>query len=233
MYIVIIMGGASVIMRNRSFLIISVLIIVVLTAAVAGCAREERVGHDNGQLREPSGHGFILPDTNLEVAVRKELNKPGGDLTIEDMTLLVDLLAYDKGISDLRGLEYAENLVDLRLPGNNITDISPIENLPGLYRLHLSENNIEDISPLTGLSYLEDLKLDGNNITDISVLNNISSLRWVDLRDNEIENISCIELQKIPLLGYINLTGNPIDFENKNNKAVIEELDKNVPDTRY
>jgi Leucine-rich repeat (LRR) protein len=195
-----------------------------------GCSPEHTEVHDR---RLPAAD-FYIPDINLEAAIREELGKSHGELlTVADMEQLVDLIAENKGIEDLRGLEYAVNLVDLRLCSNRITDLVPLGNLTAVYRLHLSNNNIIDITPLSSLPYLEDLKLDGNNIVDISLLSNNKSLRWVDLSSNEIADISVLATNIFPLLEYVDLSGNELDMGQEESRARIEELLERIPDLRY
>ena len=55
-----------------------------------------------------------------------------GDITDVDMASLEELHAYQSGITDLTGLEYAVNLRTLYLGGNQISDITALASLTGL-----------------------------------------------------------------------------------------------------
>ncbi len=92
-----------------------------------------------------------IPDPNLEAAIREELNKPTGDITTDDMALLTSLVASDKSINDLTGLETAINLEDLNLQYNQIVDLSPLTGLTSITQLNLNNNNISGVNPLSGL----------------------------------------------------------------------------------
>ncbi len=108
-----------------------------------------------------------IPDSSLEAAIRAELGIPEPDpITEADMLDLTYLNAghSDPPISDLTGLEYAENLQKLYLYGNNIADLSPIAGLPALRILWLWENAIRDIDPLAAVYTLEDLMMHSNEI---------------------------------------------------------------------
>lgn len=217
-------------MKNRIIYLCLLCSLVIAVCYLCWCSDEETIDREE----ELPAAEFYMPDIKLEAAIREELGKlPRELLTIADMEQLVDLIADNKGIMDIRGLEYAVNLVDLRLCNNQIADLEPLGNLTAIYRLHLSNNLITDITPLSSLSYLEDLKLDGNRIADISPLNNNKSLRWVDLINNEIEDISAFEISGLPLLGYVNLSGNKLDPDHKKTKAKIDELAESIPDLRY
>ena len=60
----------------------------------------------------------IFPDANLEEAVREALGLPEGDITPQDLQGLTELVAPERGIEDLTGLEHATSLEGLSLDGN-------------------------------------------------------------------------------------------------------------------
>ncbi len=96
-----------------------------------------------------------IPDPNLESAVRAELSKPFGLITDADMRSLIwGLSAYDMGIRDLTGLEYATNLKYLNLWDNQITSVEPLRNL-NIDELYIWGNRITDITPLAGLTLVD------------------------------------------------------------------------------
>lgn len=118
--------------------------------------------------------GFTIPvtfpDSNLEVAIREAIDKPEGAIYLSDLQSLTDLVASQKGVSNISGLEYCSNLQGLVLTDNNVGEILPLSGLTSLKWLDLVNNNISDISPLTGLASLDWLPLGGNSISDISPL---------------------------------------------------------------
>ena len=73
-----------------------------------------------------------IPDFYLEYAIRNYLDKPTGPITIETMESLTRLVAVNKKITDLSGLEYAINLQSLYLSNNQLVDNSPISKLTNL-----------------------------------------------------------------------------------------------------
>ena len=101
----------------------------------------------------------VFNDSNLEQAVRDALNKPTGPITDVDMATLTNLVASDKNISDLTGLQYAVNLFRLILGKNQISDITALQNLTSLNWLSLNNNQISDITALQGLASLNRLIL--------------------------------------------------------------------------
>ena len=145
-----------------------------------------------------------IPDPNLRAVVEENLGvAPGAPITVAEMASVTELYAYNAGISDLTGLEFATNLTELFLWNNNITDISPLEGLPNLTGLGLGRNSITDISVLSGLTNLTWLDLYDNGITDVStlveVLSNLTNLTSLRLGNNNITDIS-------PLAGLTRLT---------------------------
>lgn len=112
----------------------------------------------------------IFKDVNLEAAVRVELGLPFGFVTRADLLNLEVLDARERGITDLTGLEYAENLVSLDLDTNDISDLIPLTNLVNLEVLNLDSNDIFDLTPLAGLLQLTTLSLFDNQVGDLSPL---------------------------------------------------------------
>jgi Leucine-rich repeat (LRR) protein len=134
---------------------------------------------------------FTFPDENLEAAIRDALGKPVGEKIIAvDPVGLTILVADNKGISDLSGLEHCTSLTTLKLWENQISDISPLSNLTSLTSLTLDVNQISDIAPLANLTSLTSLLLSENHIRDISPLANLTSLTLLSLGANQISDIS-------------------------------------------
>ncbi|MDE0482955.1 MAG: leucine-rich repeat domain-containing protein [Candidatus Poribacteria bacterium] len=141
-----------------------------------------------------------MPDPALREAIREKLRIPADNpLTLAYVQLhLTNLIATDKGIVDLTGLEHATDLQVLALRRNKIHDISPLSGLIGLVYLTLGENQITDVSPLSGLVNLEVLELEVNQITDVSPLAGLVNLKKLNISNNPIADI-------LPLMGLENL----------------------------
>ncbi len=200
------------------------------------------------ELEEPKVVHF--PDQNLAKAVRTAL-KLGPNARITDTALetLTRLVARNKKIKNLTGLEHAKALKELDLDQNEITNVGPLRGLKQLEWLliggggnkigntgvrHLSdlirlrglslwESDIGNITPLAKLTKLESLWLDYNEIRDISALSKLVNLRTLHLRDNKIRDVS--PLAKLTKLESLRLSGNPIQ-----NYAPLRKLLKENPD---
>jgi len=171
-------------------------------------------------------------DSHLKAVVEEELWI--SDPTPEDMLGLTSLLADRKGITNLTGLEYAENLEELWIRWNRISDLSPLSGLTNLRYLDAHANQvISDISPLSGLTNLEmliirdncisnisalsgltnlqHLYLEWNDISDISPLSGLASLHGVSLQYNKISDVSA--LSSLTSLAYVDIRGNPLNAD--------------------
>lgn len=140
----------------------------------------------------------LFPDRCLEAVIRTAIDKPKGEISIEDLESISGLHANSSYIKDITGLEYCHNLRELYLENNQITDISPLSGLTNLRVLYLSSNEISDVSPLSGLDKLTVLYLSFNQISDISPLSTLKNLKMLGLVGNQITDIS-------PLSGLKNL----------------------------
>ena len=147
-------------------------------------------------IRDPSN---LVPDVNLRAAIAEALGKPSGaSIETEDLARLTRLDANEKGISDLRGLEYAERLERIELERNEISDLSPLAELIRLNNIKLRGNRITDVSPLAGLINVDWLGLEENQITDLSPLKDLIKLNGIGISGNPISDVS-------PLVNLISL----------------------------
>ena len=132
---------------------------------------------DMTQLLSP--HDVVsIQDTNLASVIREELDLASDELiTNLNMLRLTELLAVDRNIKNLTGLENAIYLRELNLLDNQIKDITPLSKLPYLIDLSIGSNKIRDITPIKNLKHLESLSLGDNPISDITVLTSLKSLK--------------------------------------------------------
>ena len=153
-----------------------------------------------------------FPDANLEVAIRKAINKPEGPIYASDLEPLTELDLLGNNISDISSLISLTNLQELNLNSNNISDILPLAGLNNLQMLDLNKNNISDISPLAGLTNLEWLFLEENNISDISALAELSNIKVLILKSNNISDISVlVENSGLSKGDAVDLSFNPLN----------------------
>jgi len=113
------------------------------------------------------GQPVSFRDPGLKAAIEARLHITNPQPA--DMLKLMYLIAPEKGISDLTGLQHAVNLATLNLSTNSISDLSPLKGLANLTRAYLSENAITDPSALAGCTKLQYLDFGSNQLTDITL----------------------------------------------------------------
>lgn len=142
-------------------------------------------------------------DENLKLAVEEELWID--DPSPSEMLWLTSLDANARGITDLTGLEYAQNLSTLQCTHNQIASLAPVATLTSLRKLIPNNNQITDISCLAALVNLEHLDIHENKLSDISVLAGLTNLQFLNLHDNQVRDISVLSrLDKLVFL-YLEL----------------------------
>ena len=146
-----------------------------------------------------AGDPVYFADPNLKATVETELGVT--DPNASDMLGLTSLTAYNLGIVDPNGIQYATNLNFLNLNLNSISDISAISALSNLTELYLNQNGISDISALEDLNSLTKLSFYRNSISDISSLSGLTNLRDLYLHQNNISDINALSgLNNLELL---------------------------------
>ena len=151
-----------------------------------------------------------IPDTNLRAVLASALDKEvGTDITQIEMASLEALDAFEAGISDLTGLEFAINLTNLHLGLNKISDVSPLKTLTKLRVLDLHRNQrIVDVSPLKTLTKLVWLSLRGNRIVDASPLSVLTNLTYLHIGYNSLSD--AVPFKTLTNLTFLNLDANRI-----------------------
>ncbi len=114
----------------------------------------------------------LVPDNALRSAILAKQGLPAEhELTIADLqNMSGELQAYNRGITNLEGIQYCTGLSRLIIYSNSITDITQLQGLSGIGTLDLGDNMIVDISALQNLSAIKTLSLENNSVTDISPL---------------------------------------------------------------
>ena len=177
-------------MRNRIIFIVSCVIfsIVALTA---------------------SAQTVNIPDANLREVVEETLGKPSrSQITRSDMAGLTRLIAHDRGIANLRGLEFATNLGEIRMNDNSISDLSPLSGMLRMHTIEFRHNEIRDLSPIAGLVNLRWLIVNGNSIEDLSPISDFLHLDGLEVSDNLISDFT--PLRRLTKLTHIWMSENLI-----------------------
>ena len=170
---------------------------------------------------------YLVVD-NIEIAASSNSEDPFGDFsTLQDVTQFEYKWPGESGrVSDLTGLEYANNLDYLHLGGNLIADVTPLGGLTQLTRLYLNDNCLSDssnLSALSSLSALEELNLgvDWNGsdptpcgtsqggISNLSFLEDLTNLWKLVLSRQSITDSQLPHIAGLPNLVWLTLEKNP------------------------
>ena len=164
----------------------------------------------------PPAKAISIPDANLAAAVREALNlAPDAVLTSHTMLELTHLNAPNRQITDLTGLEYAQNLKelwvgaelanDVWVSSNAISDLSPIEGLTQLYWMMLANPSSTAVSALPRLTSLRFLQIYNPSIPDASVISGLTQLEVLQIYNPSTPNVSALvsaiaELERLTVL---------------------------------
>ena len=140
-------------------------------------------------LTSASAQEVFIPDTNLNAVIRGALQKPNGPVTQQDMLSLTNLGAIFRNITNLQGLEAAQNLVALDLQDNRITNASVITNLTKLTVLDLSENQFSQLTIPGAMTNLTRLRLENGRLTILGLPVGLTKLTSLRLGFNQLTNL--------------------------------------------
>lgn len=163
-------------------LILFVILLVTSIVFVSSCASEEdeaELQTDPEEETEYSAkiNGVLIPDKNLKEAIIDELEIDY--TTKDDLKKLKSLSVEYENISNLEGLQYAENLEELDLPRSTTLDYSPLEGHKNLVLSIPSEQLPEDLSSFQDIKklilYTEDPDY-AKNPENINVLKELKNI---------------------------------------------------------
>tara|TARA_B100000959_G_scaffold185534_1_gene194042 strand:+ start:219 stop:848 length:630 start_codon:yes stop_codon:yes gene_type:complete len=175
---------------------IGIIIIVFVVTVFVGCESNNypETANKNEQPAakptEPAKPKAPVFDPNrgghrdIEAGIRRELNKPEGEITAEDIAKLRSLSVHTSKITDISPLKGAINMESLQISINAISDLTAVAGMKNLRSLSAYSNRISDLSPLAGLTNLRSMELSGNQITDLSPLAGLKQLTSLYLRSN-------------------------------------------------
>jgi formylglycine-generating enzyme required for sulfatase activity len=175
-----------------------------------------------------------IPDPNLNAVVREALGKPAGPLTQLDMLSLTNLGAVFRNITNVQGLEAAQNLVSLDLQDNRITSVNILANLTRLVFLDLSENRFPQLTIPGGMTNLTTLRAEFGGLTNVTLPAGLTKLTSLRLGFNQLPsltlpadmtNLSLLSIfqnqlanltlpPKLPNLSFLSLDGNRLSSLN-------------------
>ncbi|MEJ6951041.1 leucine-rich repeat domain-containing protein [Natronospora cellulosivora (SeqCode)] len=139
---------------------------------------------------------IYIRDENLEKAIRSQINKPTGKITIEDTDKLLELDVSNKNIKSIEGLEYFIKLKKLDISKNPIKCIEPLSNMRKLEvltigDLHRYSRDI-NIFPIKNNNNLRELNIRNINldVEAVNIISNFSYLRKLNLHNTSLDDIN-------------------------------------------
>jgi len=141
----------------------------------------------------------IFSDPVLAKKIAKWLNKASVDKIVTQEELDSITKIRSSGISELKGMQYLNNLFDLTFEEGYICDLSPLASLYKLEILNLNYNRISDLEPLRNLSNLKRLTLRRNVISNLEPLGNLSKCELIVITGNKITKASQLQ----PLMHHL------------------------------
>ena len=188
---------------------IKIIAIVFVIAVFVGCESNNypETANKNEQPAakpiEPAKPEALVFDPNrgghrdIEEVIRRNLKKPEGEITAEDMAKLRSFHLHIRGVTDISPLKGAINMDSLGIQDCMLSDLTALAGMKNLKTLNAHRNRISDLSPLAGLTNLRYLGLAKNQITDLSSLAGLKQLTYLTLRSNpKLTRAQIDQLQK-------------------------------------
>lgn len=132
-------------------------------------------------------------NNHLRFVLSKIYNRRETEITKGFLSTIEELNLSERGLTDLKGIQFASNLSSLNLNKNNIVNANHLKNLHKLTILEISHNKIEDISFITNLKKLKSIDLESNNISYVPSLQNLKNLVSINITNNKIGDLSFVD----------------------------------------
>ena len=177
------------------------------------------------KVKFPKLKGLFLSENNISnIEILKDV----------EFSQLTELYLNSNIISSIDVFKETKfsNLKLLNLNTNRISSIEALTKFKSdkIEEINLRMNIIDNIEILTKVNFplLKGLLLDNNRITNIDCLVKckLPMLQRIYLGNNYIENINVFMGNIFPKLDTLTLAGNKINFNDKNTKKIIEDLEK-------
>ena len=129
-------------------------------------------------------------DSALESAIRKELDRPDGAVSFNDLRAIVNLDLNDTAVEDISALAYCENLEGLALERTCVATLIPLSSCKQLRLLSINGTKVNDLSPIRKLACLRELFVGKTEVSDISALSQLHKLRIVSFAYSPVRSVA-------------------------------------------
>nr|HQH73860.1 hypothetical protein [bacterium] len=149
-------------------------------------------------------NSLIFPDSAFRRYVEEYMGVPhDGEFTRHDTEQKTEpFLCPDRGIKNLKGIEYFPNITALDCTGNGISSLNVSQNRE-IRKLNCRANNLTSLN-VANLSRLEELTVADNDLTELDVRNN-PLLTTLDCLGN---GLTRLDLSQNPLLKHVDCSSN-------------------------
>lgn len=176
---------------------------------------------------------IIIKDENLEQMIRKQIEKPEGDITVGDMEMVysISINFEETPVYEIDGLEHAVNLNDFSFRNGTLKSLNPVSKLkymgylgisyasieepilpfetPVLDRIGFIDTNISDFDFLNGVTSAKDVSFVNSEIASIEFMRDWDALEELNLSDNLVSDVSPLEGKTN--LRYLSLHKNKVE----------------------
>ena len=135
---------------------------------------------------------LTFPDAKFREYVLDEADSDKDKMLSESERLAITYINIrGKEISDIKGIEYFENLTMLTMSSNNITKLDLSANTK-VTHINAADNRITALN-LNGLTELKSLNVSGNMLKDTIVLSEHKKLVYLNVADNKLRVLNILE----------------------------------------
>ena len=159
-----------------------------------------------------------FPDANFRTIVEHYDTNKDSSLSDTEIAAVEEIDCYDKGISNLKGIEYFTALRSLSCGRNQLTALDVSKNTALTY-LHCSYNQLTslDVSKNTALTYLDCW---GNSLTKLDVSKN-TALTYLDCGYNQL---TALDVSKNTELTYLSCSYNQLTTLDVSKNTALTDL---------
>ena len=182
---------------------ISIVFLLVIVFANVGRGIDASEVTSNASFEKETKQVVTINDMNLKKEINKQIDstRPATtDVTVEEMLTItrIDMSNASIVVSDLTGLEYAENLTEITLRNaTGLSDITPVSKLKNLTLINLYDSIVQDFS-----------MFENENMLNLAVKPTYSYEGFGYYAMSEINNDSVNQIsEKFPNLTILDLSG--------------------------
>jgi Leucine-rich repeat (LRR) protein len=177
-----------------------------------------------------------ISDSDVEAAIRDEINKANGAISVSDLAKVKNLnlaglekagVTLPEGLVNLEVLDLSgnrlkpsifsptklpddlEKLTEIDLSGNILPNINLIASIPSLEIVRVNSNSFTSLSVPGELINLKEIYLSNNGLTEITFEEGLDSLTFVDLSKNDLTDLD--GLANLPAIEILDASDN--DFK--------------------